>query len=113
MAVGFSNTNKPINPRGNDASPKAFNRAKLYSGKALDFDGVNDSVNCGDFNGASFGNGTTDTPCSIVSHFYLDDADRARVLGKHTEWIFGTNNLNEFNFSILDGTGTSNQIRRA
>jgi len=42
MAVGFSNTNKPINPRGNDASPKAFNRAKLYSGKALSFDGVND-----------------------------------------------------------------------
>jgi len=47
MAVGFSNTNKPINPRGNDASPKAFNRAKLYSGKALDFDGVNDYVDCG------------------------------------------------------------------
>ena len=45
MAVGFSNTNKPINPRGNDASPKAFNRAKLYSGKALDFDGVNDTIN--------------------------------------------------------------------
>ena len=44
MAVGFSNTNKPINPRGNDASPKAFNRAKLYSGKALSFDGVNDYV---------------------------------------------------------------------
>ena len=44
MAVGFSNTNKPINPRGNDASPKAFNRAKLYSGKALDFDGVNDTL---------------------------------------------------------------------
>ena len=113
MAVGFSNTNKPINPRGADASPKGYNRAALYSGKALDFDGVNDSINCGDFDGASFGNGTTDTPCSIVSYFYLDDADRARVLGKHTEWVFGTNNLNEFNFSILDGTGTANQIRRA
>ncbi len=44
MAVGFSNTNKPINPRGQDASPLAYNRAKLFSGKALDFDGVNDSV---------------------------------------------------------------------
>ena len=42
MAVGFSNTNKPLNPRGNDASPKGYNRAALYSGKALDFDGVND-----------------------------------------------------------------------
>jgi len=45
MAVGFSNTNKPLNPRGQDASPKGFNRASLYSGKALDFDGVNDKVN--------------------------------------------------------------------
>jgi hypothetical protein len=44
MAVGFSNTNKPLNPRGNDASPKGYNRAALYSGKALDFDGVNDYV---------------------------------------------------------------------
>ena len=44
MAVGFSNTNKPINPRGNDASPKGYNRASLFSGKALDFDGVNDVV---------------------------------------------------------------------
>jgi hypothetical protein len=44
MAVGFSNTNKPINPRGNDQSPKGYNRAALYSGKALDFDGVNDYI---------------------------------------------------------------------
>jgi len=44
MAVGFSNTNKPLNPRGNDASPKGYNRAALYSGKALDFDGVNDII---------------------------------------------------------------------
>ena len=49
MAVGFSNTNKPFNPRGNDQSPLAFNRAKLYSGKALDFDGVNDSIDKSNF----------------------------------------------------------------
>ena len=49
MAVGFSNTNKPINPRGQDASPLAFNRAKLYSGKALDFDGNNDIVSLDGF----------------------------------------------------------------
>ena len=47
MAVGFSNTNKPLNPRGQDASPKGYNRASLFSGKALDFDGVNDSVDIG------------------------------------------------------------------
>ena len=44
MAVGFSNTNKPLNPRGQDASPKGYNRASLFSGKALDFDGVNDYI---------------------------------------------------------------------
>ena len=44
MGVTTTKTNKPLNPRGNDQSPLAFNRAKLYSGKALDFDGVNDEV---------------------------------------------------------------------
>lgn len=44
MAVTTTKTNKPINPRGNDQSPKGYNRAALYSGKALDFDGVNDIV---------------------------------------------------------------------
>jgi len=44
MAVTTTQTNKPINPRGNDQSPKGYNRASLYSGKALDFDGVNDYI---------------------------------------------------------------------
>ena len=47
MAVQTTKTNKPFNPRGNDQSPKGYNRAALYSGKALDFDGVNDYVDCG------------------------------------------------------------------
>ena len=42
--VSTTKTNKPFNPRGNDQSPLAYNRAKLFSGKALSFDGVNDSV---------------------------------------------------------------------
>ena len=45
MGVTTTQTNKPFNPRGNDQSPLAFNRAKLFSGKALDFDGVNDYAN--------------------------------------------------------------------
>ena len=44
MAVTTTKTNKPFNPRAQDQSPKGYNRAKLYSGKALDFDGVNDYV---------------------------------------------------------------------
>ncbi len=49
MAVTTTKTNKPINPPGHDQSPKGYNRAPLYSGKALDFDGVNDSVNLDGF----------------------------------------------------------------
>ena len=48
MGVTTTN-NKPLNPRGNDQSPLAYNRAKLYSGKALDFDGVNDYVDLDGF----------------------------------------------------------------
>ncbi len=42
MATTTTTTNKPLNPRAQDLSPKGYNRAALFSGKALDFDGVND-----------------------------------------------------------------------
>jgi hypothetical protein len=48
MGVTTTN-NKPFNPRGNDQSPKGYNRASLFSGKALDFDGVNDSIDISNF----------------------------------------------------------------
>jgi len=44
MGVTTNLINKPFNPRGNDQSPLAYNKAAIYSGKALDFDGVNDLV---------------------------------------------------------------------
>src|SRR6056300_1322440 len=45
MAVTTDKTNKPILPRGADVRPiDSYNRAELYSGKALDFDGVNDEI---------------------------------------------------------------------
>ena len=48
MATSTVNTNKPIIPRGVDDRPvDKYNRAELYSGKALDFDGVNDYVDGG------------------------------------------------------------------
>jgi len=50
MATSTVNTNKPIIPRGVDDRPvDKYNRAELYSGKALDFDGVNDNVNLDGF----------------------------------------------------------------
>lgn len=44
MATTTTTTNKPLNPRAQDLSPKGYNRAALFSGKALDFDGVNDQI---------------------------------------------------------------------
>jgi hypothetical protein len=47
MATTTTTTNKPLNPRAQDLSPKGYNRANIFSGKALDFDGVNDEVTTG------------------------------------------------------------------
>ena len=58
MGVTTTN-NKPLNPRAQDASPLAYNRAALYSGKALSFDGVNDNINLDGFTMA----GTSATIC--------------------------------------------------
>ena len=51
MGVTTNLINKPLNPRAQDASPLAYNRAALYSGKALDFDGVNDYLTFDGFAG--------------------------------------------------------------
>jgi hypothetical protein len=72
MGVTTTKTNKPLNPRGNDQSPLAYNRAKLYSGKALDFDGVNDEIT-----GSSALNFTTQT---ITGYFYLDTTSGSQFI---------------------------------
>ena len=108
MAVGFSNTNKPLNPRGNDASPKGYNRAALYSGKALDFDGVNDSVNLDGFTLS----GTTatfvfnlkaDSP-SFTSKYVFDTTQRWRVGQTDTANKFGFHDAVTWRDSIQELT---------
>ena len=84
MAVTTTNINKPINPRGDDKSPLAFNRAKIYSGKALDFDGVNDYVNLDGFTLS----GTTatfvfnfNTDVLSVFRYLFDISDNRFIIG--------------------------------
>jgi hypothetical protein len=79
MAVTTTKTNKPINPRGDDKSPLAFNRAKIYSGKALDFDGVNDNISFTDFEMTS---GNKYTLC-IYANLDLDGI----IWSKDNQWI--------------------------
>ena len=105
MAVGFSNTNKPLNPRGLDASPKGYNRAALYSGKALDFDGTNDNVNL---------DGFTMSGNTATISFYLkaDDWDaNSFIFGAGTPEIVigsttGGNNLSFYDSSSWKTFGT-------
>jgi hypothetical protein len=66
MATSSVTYNKPVLPRVSDTSDLASNRASVYSGKALSFDGVNDQIQ-----GAS----NTRLPNSnytICSWFYMD-----------------------------------------
>jgi len=84
MAVTTTQTNKPINPRGNDQSPKGYNRAALYSGKALDFDGVNDYVDLDGFTlsgtTATFSFAFNSDDLSVLRYFF-DASDTRFIIG--------------------------------
>jgi hypothetical protein len=97
MGVTTTN-NKPINPRGNDQSPKGYNRAALYSGKALDFDGVNDKVNI-----------TTDSfDLYSVSFYYIGAIGTA---ANGTAFSSGTTNVNDgVTLGAFTGTLTNETI---
>ena len=95
MAVTTTN-NKPLNPRGNDQSPKGYNRAELYSGKALDFDGVNDYVDCGTLDVTGY------TEISISLYVNIDTIADSRIVSlKHT----GGDDLR-----IFTASGSGNKI---
>jgi len=83
MGVTTTN-NKPINPRGNDQSPKGYNRAALYSGKALDFDGVNDSIDISNFSLNGY------TAFSICFH-KTDDFNNAMIFSSADSISDGVN----------------------
>ena len=85
MAVTTTQTNKPINPRGNDQSPKGYNRASLYSGKALDFDGVNDSVSVADSN--DLDGFTNFTICAIIKADTLPNYCRIITKGSGVYYV--------------------------
>jgi hypothetical protein len=122
MAVGFSNTNKPLNPRGQDASPKGYNRAALYSGKALDFDGANDNV---DLDGFTL-SGTTATICfnGLVTgsnrYFFWVGGKNYGIINHDTlgfgifdsaTWnYFGTTQRSEMNSYCVVNEGTTQRV---
>jgi len=110
MAVTTTQTNKPLNPRGNDQSPKGYNRAELYSGKALDFDGVNDYVGItsatdlwtGDFSVSWYGDlDVTGNQFAFSSGTYTGSGQAGINF-----WYGGASTLNfSVHFPETDGTG--------
>ena len=107
MGVTTTN-NKPFNPRGNDQSPLAYNKAAIYSGKALDFDGVNDNVEVADNASLDF--------TTAMSAFCYARVDSTSLTGDYifAKYDYGTNNRSWFilqdnkNFKIvISKNGTS------
>jgi len=102
MGVTTTQTNKPLNPRGNDQSPLAYNRAKLFSGKALDFDGVNDEVlSTITISGAktycAWINADATSNCRIVSMF----------TGGYSNITFSNNKFNMYDGTNIPETTTT------
>lgn len=114
MAVTTTKTNKPINPRGNDQSPKGYNRAELYSGKALDFDGANDYVDCGtlditDYNNISIAiylNTDSVTSTDILFSLKHSGADDIRLVTEFNGLTYGIDDGTYYGFTtpIFDST---------
>jgi hypothetical protein len=118
MAVTTTKTNKPLNPRGNDQSPKGYNRAELYTGKALDFDGVNDYVDLDGFTMA----GNVATICFYAqfdNDGYLLDLNPNRLVIKNhntqgfqvynnNAWtVYDTTDMTTMGFYVIVSDGTT------
>lgn len=85
MSVSVSTTNKPLNPRAQDLSPKGYNRAALYSGKALDFDGVNDNIIVNGVDSVfDYGNAYT-----MAGYFKIVDGGSGSLMGNSNGNAFG------------------------
>ena len=122
MAVTTTQTNKPFNPRGNDQSPKGYNRAALYSGKALDFDGVNDNV---DLDGFTL-SGTNATICfnalatGANRYFFWVGGQNYGIINHDTlgfgifdsaTWnYFGTTERSKMSFYCVVNEGTTQRV---
>lgn len=79
MAVSQKH-NKPVLPRTTDGSDLGSNRASIYSGKGLSFDGVNDWVNLNSFVGLPKNNGAW----SVCGYFKaIDNNSRGTWFSAH------------------------------
>jgi hypothetical protein len=74
---------------------------------SLDFDGVNEYVNCTDNNAFSFGSGGSDSPFSMSVWINMDDATNCRMMSKFIsaggrEYWFGTTSDDTILFALYN-----------
>ena len=83
-----------------------------YSPYALDLDGVDDYLDCGDSNTFSFGNGTADSPFSISAWINMDDVTTFRIVSKAgsngNEYFLTNGGDDKLNFILYDTSGNGN-----
>lgn len=119
MATSTVNTNKPILPRGADVRPiDSYNRAELYSGKALDFDGVNDYVDLDGFTmagdvativfQAKFSNGNYMLDINTQRFVLLNDTTNGLSIYNSNAWAYyGETIRDEIGFYAIVSDGTT------
>ena len=96
MATSSVAYNKPVLPRVSDTSDLASNRASVYSGKGLSFDGVNDSLDFSDNNDLDL------QEFSVVQYVNVGASTVSRI------FYSNYNNSNGYGFATGISDSTSN-----
>jgi hypothetical protein len=85
-----------------------------YSPYALDFDGTNDYIDCGDSDDFSFGDGSTDSPFSVSAWVNPDAVEYAGIVAKYVtggwEWLLYLLDNNFLKFLLLNNNTSGNSI---
>ena len=88
--------------------------AASYSPYALDFDGTNDYIDCGDSDDFSFGDGSTDSPFSVSAWVNPDAVEYAGIVAKYVtggwEWLLYLLDNNFLKFLLLNNNTSGNSI---
>jgi len=122
LVFNFDAANRSCYPKtGTTATDTVSNVNGTISGatfintdvKTFDFDGTDDSINFGDSDLFSFGNGSVDSPFSISSWWNMDNYVSFRAIQKieanYGEYRINTLNSGLFKFTLYDN-GTGNYI---
>ena len=92
----------------NASDPNPTTDVPLFDNKSFTYDGNLDYVNLGDNNNLSFGDGSTDSPFSISSWWYMTDASNFRGFQKFDALLNCEYRLNgtanSLRFAICDGS---------